>query len=62
MRIELDLTEAILLSTIILFRAKKDIKNYKRFSYSPEVADTFRRDALEEFKIYKKIKQEVHNV
>ena len=62
MKIELDLMEAIHLSTIVLFRAKKDIKNYKIYSYNPEVADIFRRDALQEFKIYKKIKQEVHNV
>lgn len=62
MKIELDLMEAIHLSTIVLFKAKKDIKNYKIYSYNPKVADIFRQDALQEFKIYKKIKQEVHNV
>ncbi len=62
MKIELDLMEAIHLSTIVLFKAKKSIKNYKIYSYNPEVADIFRRDALQEFKIYKRIEQEVHNV
>lgn len=62
MQIELDVIDAIHLSTVVLFEAKKKIKNYKSFSYNPKVADIFRRDALQEFKIYKKIEQEVHNV
>lgn len=62
MKIELDLMDAIHLSTVVLFEAKKKIKNYKYFSYNPKVADIFRQDALQCFKIYKTIRQEVHNV
>ena len=62
MKIELDLMDAIHLSTVVLFEAKKKIKNYKYFSYNPKIADIFRQDALQCFKIYKTIRQEVHNV
>ena len=62
MKIELDVIDAIHLSTVVLFEAKKKIKNYKLFSYNPKVADIFRQDALQSFKIYKTIRQEVHNV
>lgn len=59
MKIELDVIDAIHLSTIILFAAKNKIKNYKFFSYNPEVADIFRRDALQCFKIYKTIRKAI---
>lgn len=62
MQLELDVIDAIHLSTVVLFEAKKKIKNYKLFSYNPDVADIFRQDALQCFKIYKTIRQEVHNV
>ena len=62
MQVELDVIDAIHLSTVVLFEAKKKIKSYKNFSYNPKVADIFRQDALQCFKIYKAIKQEVHNV
>ena len=57
MQIELDFMDALHLSSVLLVRAKKDIKNYKYYSYNPEVADIFRQDALREFKMYKKIKE-----
>ena len=59
MQIELDVIDAIHLSTVVLFEAKKKIKNYKYFSYNPKIADIFRQDALQCFKIYKTIRNTI---
>lgn len=61
MNINLDVIDAIRLSAVILFEAKNHIKSYNLFKQSnPELAEIFRKDAMREFKTYKKIKEALY--
>jgi hypothetical protein len=62
MKLELNLSiaDAIHLQTVVLFKAKDHIKSYKLFSGKPKIAKIFRESALQEFKMYKQIREQVH--
>lgn len=62
MKLELNLSivDAIHLQTVVLFEAKGHIKSYKLFSDKPDIAKIFRENALQEFKMYKQIREKVH--
>ena len=62
MKLELNLSivDAIHLQTVVLFEAKGHIKSYKLFSNKPEIAKIFRESALQEFKMYKQIREIVY--
>lgn len=58
--LNLSIVDAIHLQTIVLFEAKGHIKSYKLFSDKPDIAKIFRENALQEFKMYKQIREIVH--
>lgn len=58
--LNLSIVDAIHLQTVVLFEAKGHIKSYKLFSDKPDIAKIFRETALQEFKMYKQIREKVH--
>ena len=60
LKLNLSIVDAIHLQTVVLFEAKGHIKSYKLFSDKPDIAKIFRKNALQEFKMYKKIREKVN--
>ena len=59
MTLKLSLLEAAMLETVILRRAKEQIKTYAYYKSEKrqDMADIFRDAALEKFRVYKRLKE-----
>lgn len=58
MTLELSLVESAMLKSVLLMRAKEQIKTYAYYKNEnkTDMADIFRNSALEKFRVYKRLK------